>query len=263
MNRSYESIQPDADAAYSDEIDLDITGLEPQVALPHSPANAVAVGQAEGVEIDQVFIGSCTNGRITDLEAAAGILRGRKVHRHVRCIVIPGSQEVYGEALARGYLEASVHPGLDCIVVPKVESAEQVIQLSGLIDDLEQRRGIEPGRVKVSLIIESPRGILNLKEIAQSGLRCESMSIGPEDYCLKLGVEPSADGLELLFPLSAVITVCKAIGLRPYGLLGSVAGFRDLEGFSKAARRAKIIFDRARAIEKLEQRKAMALSGER
>jgi citrate lyase subunit beta / citryl-CoA lyase len=65
------------------------------------------------------------------------------------------------------------------------------------------------------------------------------MSIGVEDYCLELGVEPSADGLELLYPVAALVTICKAVGVQPTGLVGSIAGFRDLAVFEQAAQRAR------------------------
>ena len=135
-------------------------------------------------------------------------------------------------------IDASVYPGLECIVLPKVESSAQVKQVTDQLSNLERNRGLEPEKVKLSLVIESPRGLLGLQQIALASSRTESMSVGPEDYCLELGVEPSSDGIEILYPLSMVITISKAFGLRPFGLLGSIAGFKDLEGFTKAAERA-------------------------
>ena len=96
-------------------------------------------------------------------------------------------------------------------------------------------RGIEPGRIKLSLHIESPTGLLRLEEIAAASPRIESMSLGMDDYCLSLGVEPSPGGSELFFPLCMIATVCKAAGIGAIGILGSVAEFRDLEVFEKAA----------------------------
>ncbi|MBC7104906.1 MAG: 3-isopropylmalate dehydratase large subunit, partial [Firmicutes bacterium] len=101
----------DPDAAYEAVYEFDVTDLEPQVALPHSPANAVPVGRAAGVEIDQVVIGSCTNGRLEDLRVAARILRGRSVHPRVRLIVIPGTQEIYRRALEEGLIATFVEAG--------------------------------------------------------------------------------------------------------------------------------------------------------
>jgi len=100
----YNVYEPDPDAEYARVIEYDVTGLEPQVAFPHSPANARPVSQAGNIKIDQAIIGSCTNGRIDDLKVAAQIFKGKKVHPSARCIVIPGSQQVYAEALNEGLI---------------------------------------------------------------------------------------------------------------------------------------------------------------
>jgi len=92
-------------------LEIDVGLVEPQVAFPFSPENARPVSDASEVWIDQVVIGSCTNGRLEDLRVAAEILKGRSVHRDVRCIVIPGSQQVYLEALREGLLEIFVDSG--------------------------------------------------------------------------------------------------------------------------------------------------------
>jgi citrate lyase subunit beta/citryl-CoA lyase len=136
-------------------------------------------------------------------------------------------------------VEASVHPGMDGITLPKTESADEVRNLEALVEKLERARGIDPGHITFSILIESPRGLLKAQEIAASSPRIESMTIGMEDYCLELGVEPSPDGLEIFYPVSKVVTVCKAAGIRPMGLLGSIAGFRDLPAFEQAASRAR------------------------
>jgi 3-isopropylmalate/(R)-2-methylmalate dehydratase large subunit len=109
--RPYTVYEPDGDAEYSQVIECDASAIEPQVALPHSPANARPVGQAGNIEIDQAVIGSCTNGRLEDLRVAAQILRGRKVHPRVRCIIIPGSQQVYLDALTEGLIEVFIRAG--------------------------------------------------------------------------------------------------------------------------------------------------------
>jgi 3-isopropylmalate/(R)-2-methylmalate dehydratase large subunit len=109
--RSYLVYEPDADAHYVRLVEYDVTGLEPQVSLPHSPANARPVSQVGNVEIDQAVIGSCTNGRIDDLRLAAQIFRRNKVHPGVRCIIIPGSQEVYLEAMTEGLVEIFIKAG--------------------------------------------------------------------------------------------------------------------------------------------------------
>jgi len=91
--------------AYDREVSLDIGALEPQVAMPHLPSNTKGVSTLGEVGIDQVVIGSCTNGRIEDLRDAAAILKGRKIHPKVRCIIIPGSQAVYRQAMKEGLLD--------------------------------------------------------------------------------------------------------------------------------------------------------------
>ncbi|NPB02759.1 MAG: 3-isopropylmalate dehydratase large subunit, partial [Methanopyri archaeon] len=98
-------VEPDPDARYEAELELDVSDLEPQVAKPYSPDNVAPVSEVEGTAIDQVFIGSCTNGRYEDLEVAARILDGERVHDDVRLIVIPASREVYSRALRSGILE--------------------------------------------------------------------------------------------------------------------------------------------------------------
>jgi 3-isopropylmalate/(R)-2-methylmalate dehydratase large subunit len=109
--RPYTVYDSDPDAEYEKVIEYDAEKLEPQVSLPHSPANAKPVSQVKDVKIDQSVIGSCTNGRIEDLRVAAGILKNHKVHPGVRCIVIPGTQQVYLDALKEGLIEIFVRAG--------------------------------------------------------------------------------------------------------------------------------------------------------
>jgi len=101
----------DADAEYEKVYDIDVGQIGLQVAFPHLPENSKPVGEARGIRIDQVFIGSCTNGWIEDLRVAADILRGRQVHRDVRAIVIPPTREIYQQALREGLLEVFVEAG--------------------------------------------------------------------------------------------------------------------------------------------------------
>ncbi len=107
-SKIYES---DADATYREVIEIDCSKLEPQVSFPHLPENAKPISQVGNVVIDQSVIGSCTNGRIEDLREAAGILRGRQVHNNVRLIVIPGTQEIYLQAVREGLAEVFVESG--------------------------------------------------------------------------------------------------------------------------------------------------------
>ena len=136
-------------------------------------------------------------------------------------------------------IDAAVYPGLNGIHFPKAESGERVHRLNALIEAKERERGMVPGSLSVSAHIETPLGLLNARSIAQECTRIESMGVGPEDYYFSLGIEFSEDGIELLYAVSHVITVCKAVKIRAHGLLGSVAGFRDLKGFERAAMRGR------------------------
>jgi 3-isopropylmalate/(R)-2-methylmalate dehydratase large subunit len=109
--RSYQVYESDADAEYAKVIEYDVSKLEPQVALPHLPSNVKPVSQIVDIKIDQAVIGSCTNGRLGDLRLAARILKGRQVSPEVRCIVIPGTQQVYLDALHEGLIEAFIQAG--------------------------------------------------------------------------------------------------------------------------------------------------------
>jgi 3-isopropylmalate/(R)-2-methylmalate dehydratase large subunit len=101
----------DSDADYVRTIEIDLSSVEPTVAFPHLPENARTFEEIGDVRIDQAVIGSCTNGRLEDLAAAAEILQGRKVAKGVRAIVIPATQKIYLEALKRGYLETFINAG--------------------------------------------------------------------------------------------------------------------------------------------------------
>ncbi len=109
--RPYKIYQSDPDAKYLFVKEYDVAQLEPQVALPHSPDNVKGVSEIGEIKIDQVVIGSCTNGRLEDLRLAASILKGKKVAKGVRCIVIPGSQQVYLDALRGGLIEIFIEAG--------------------------------------------------------------------------------------------------------------------------------------------------------
>ena len=98
----------DADATYAQVMEIDVSGLEPQVAAPHLPSNTKPVSAFGRVRIDQVVIGSCTNGRIGDLRIAAQLLKGRTVNSQVRCIIFPATQAIYRQALKEGLLDIFV-----------------------------------------------------------------------------------------------------------------------------------------------------------
>jgi homoaconitase/3-isopropylmalate dehydratase large subunit len=101
----------DDDARYREVFEINVGSLEPQVACPHSPANVRPVSEVEGLPIDRAFIGSCTGGRLRDLEVAARILAGKKVQPDVMLEIIPASQAVYKQALKAGYLEILLEAG--------------------------------------------------------------------------------------------------------------------------------------------------------
>ena len=109
--RPYTAVEADADAVYSRTVTIDLSTLEPTVSLPHLPSNTKTVSQVAGTPIQQVVIGSCTNGRIKDLREAAAILKGRKVADGVRCIVIPATQAIVKQALAEGLAEIFLDAG--------------------------------------------------------------------------------------------------------------------------------------------------------
>ena len=101
----------DPDAVYERTVEIDMAALKPTVAFPHLPENTHTVDEIGDIRIDQVVIGSCTNGHITDLRAAAEVLKGRKVHKGVRTIVIPATQAIYLEALKEGLIETFITAG--------------------------------------------------------------------------------------------------------------------------------------------------------
>lgn len=103
--------EADPDAEYTREITIDLSTLRPTVAYPHLPENTHPVEEAKDIAVDQVVIGSCTNGRISDLEVAAKILSGKKVKKGLRVIIIPGTQNIYLEAMNRGYLKTFIEAG--------------------------------------------------------------------------------------------------------------------------------------------------------
>ncbi len=116
-SKKLKAYKSDKDAGYCDVKEYDISKLEPQVAQPHSPGNSKPISEVERVRVDQVVIGSCTNGRISDLKVAAKILKGKKVHPEVRLIVIPATQAIYLQALREGLLEIFIEAG-GCVLTP-------------------------------------------------------------------------------------------------------------------------------------------------
>lgn len=136
-------------------------------------------------------------------------------------------------------LAAAVWPGVHGIFVPMVESAGDVEKMERAVEKLEKDRDMAVGNMRFSLHVESPVGILSIREIAYASERTESMSLGVDDYCLEMGLEETGDGSELCLPLSLIVIACRARKIQPLGLLASVAEYSDLTAFERAARRGR------------------------
>ena len=111
VTRDFRADKADEDAEYTRVVNIDLSTLEPTVSLPHLPSNTRTAAEVRGLHIDQAVIGSCTNGRISDLRMAASILKGRRVHEGVRCIVIPATQDVYLQCIREGLTEIFINSG--------------------------------------------------------------------------------------------------------------------------------------------------------
>jgi 3-isopropylmalate/(R)-2-methylmalate dehydratase large subunit len=107
----FKSLGPDGDADYERVVEIELGELVPQVACPHTVDNVRAVAETTGQPVDQVFVGTCTNGRLSDLRVAAGLLRGRQTHHDVRLLVGPASRQTYLDALREGIIETLVEAG--------------------------------------------------------------------------------------------------------------------------------------------------------
>ncbi len=140
------------------------------------------------------------------------------------------------EELLAGDVEASVWPGLDGIFFPKVETGDQVRDLDRLLTDLEQKRGIPPGHVKISVIAETLKGYLNVQEITGASDRIDSLSLGTEDFATNTGMELTEDTYNAwLIPRMRIVFVARAYDKLPLNLVGSMAGFSDNVAFEKMA----------------------------
>mgnify|MGYP001386692256 FL=1 len=138
--------------------------------------------------------------------------------------------------LLKGDVEASVWPGLDGIFFPKVETGAQVRALDELLSELEQKRDIPHGHVKISVIAETLKGYLNVEEITRASERIDSLSLGTEDFATNTGMELSeATYHGWLIPRMQIVFVARAYGKLPLNLVGSMAAFGDTAGFEKLA----------------------------
>ena len=111
VDREYKEYAPDPDVEYTRVIDIDLSEIKSTVSFPHLPENARPIDEVGDVKIDQVVIGSCTNGRLSDMATAAEILKGKKIAKNVRCIVIPATQKIWMECVKRGYMDIFVEAG--------------------------------------------------------------------------------------------------------------------------------------------------------
>ncbi len=114
VNRPLNTYKADPDAEYDEVYDIDLSKITPTVSFPHLPENTKTFDEIGDVVIDQVVIGSCTNGRLSDMETAAKILKGKKIAKNVRCIVIPATQQIYMDSMKAGYLKTFIEAG--CVV---------------------------------------------------------------------------------------------------------------------------------------------------
>ncbi len=114
VKRPYKKFEADSDAVYEKTITIDLSTIRPKVAYPHLPENTKSIEDVGDIEIDQVVIGSCTNGRISDMAIAAEILKGKRVHPRVRTIIIPATQQVYKDCIKLGYAEIFIDAG--CVI---------------------------------------------------------------------------------------------------------------------------------------------------
>lgn len=114
--QAYRELSPDPDAHYEQVITIDASRLEPMVALPHTVDNSTTVSKAQGTKIQEVFLGTCTNGRLEDLAIAAGILKGHRCHSSTRLIVAPASQRILLQAYRLGYIETFLEAG--AVILP-------------------------------------------------------------------------------------------------------------------------------------------------
>ncbi|RLD00209.1 MAG: 3-isopropylmalate dehydratase large subunit [Chloroflexi bacterium] len=150
--RDFDVVYPDPDATYALEIDYDAGKIEPMVACPHTVDNVKPLSEVRGRKIDQAFLGTCTNGRLDDLAAAAEVLEGRKIAEDRRMIVIPASEEVYLAAMQAGYLETFLKAGA-------------VIESPGCGPCMGNHMGVPAvGEVSISTANRNFRGRMGTKE---------------------------------------------------------------------------------------------------
>lgn len=138
--------------------------------------------------------------------------------------------------LLQGDVEAAIWPEVEGIVVPKTESAAEIQAIEKRIAELEQQRGVAPGKIKISILIESAKGYMRMNEIAMSSERIDSLTIGNEDFLRDLGMVESEDTYHaLLIPRMQLVLTARAHQKMPLGLIGSLANYGDSDAFEKSA----------------------------
>ena len=111
VDRPFKVFEADADAVYDETYEIDLSTIKPTIAFPHLPENTKTIDEVEEIKLDQVVIGSCTNGRLEDLQVAADIFKGRHIAKGMRCIVIPATQKIYMQAMDEGLLKIFIEAG--------------------------------------------------------------------------------------------------------------------------------------------------------
>ena len=144
-------------------------------------------------------------------------------------------------ALGREDLDAVIWPGLAGVNFPKPETVEELQRVDEEITRLERARGILDGTVKIGTSIESVAGFFNAREIARATPRLVAIGQGSEDFTLDLEIEPTAEGIELLYPKLFTVLLARQAGLYPMGTMRGVADFRDLDGYRQAVRTAATV----------------------
>lgn len=136
-------------------------------------------------------------------------------------------------------LDSAVIPGVTALVVPKAESPAQVAEIAGKVAALENARGIKTSAVRFLVLIESPEGLLNARDIARASERVAALSLGSEDFAAETGMEPSEDNL--LIPKQLTLFAARAAGVIPLGLVGSIAAYQDIGNLERMALRSRAL----------------------
>ena len=129
--------------------------------------------------------------------------------------------------------------GVTALVVPKAESAQQVAALSSKILELEASRALEPAAIRFLVLIESPEGLLNAREVARADARIAALSLGSEDFAAETGMQPNEENL--LLPKQLTLFAARAAGVMPLGLVGSIAAYQDLDALERNALRSRAL----------------------